>query len=520
MQKQFFLLVLGLFLQSGFAQQILEVDADVIGINYPHRLTFYKENSDGSYDKTILHPFEKEIVHFTQLGKHDDLIRVTTLKKESPKKLIRALNKGIFLIQEKNAHYLSLEKNRFIKTGSYQQVDGKPEWQYNFSYYFNYSLVCINQKITLVYFNSNRNNRYYGFFLPKKENSIFSFKTNGDFPLEKKHEFQEVKRKEFPVKTLDTISAPLNLKFKTTEDHQLVGYYSHKVVLDKNFDTLYTKNGFIIGRKNQKTLLYNQKLENITPKKLRVIEFMKNRSRYDYSYPQILVNNQIRWLSQDGKLLENYEEASNCYGGGGWTSKADFIRITQKDGEIWLQDALLSKDNTYEKAWFLNKNQELDIQRNYRINLYNNYLIVRKNKKYGLVKYTFNEEKTALETQLILPVQYDFIYPELFNAEEQGLIIENNNSYGLLLLKTEDLSLTKPLATDELTLPIIYDDIKYLGKCQPFLLKKDQQYGYSGIQESPRYKNLEKFNFHFARFTLPNGKKGWLDLEGNEYLDE
>lgn len=85
MLKQFFLLILGFFLQSGFAQQIVEVDADVIGINYQRELTFYKENPDGSYDKTILHPFEKEIVHFTQLGKHDELIRVGTLKKESPK---------------------------------------------------------------------------------------------------------------------------------------------------------------------------------------------------------------------------------------------------------------------------------------------------------------------------------------------------------------------------------------------------------------------------------------------------
>lgn len=34
-----------------------------------------------------------------------------------------------------------------------------------------------------------------------------------------------------------------------------------------------------------------------------------------------------------------------------------------------------------------------------------------------------------------------------------------------------------------------------------------------------KYKKLGNFNENFARFELPNGQKGWLDLEGNEYLN-
>lgn len=36
---------------------------------------------------------------------------------------------------------------------------------------------------------------------------------------------------------------------------------------------------------------------------------------------------------------------------------------------------------------------------------------------------------------------------------------------------------------------------------------------------SPKYKELGNFNFNLARFKLPNGKYGYVDQRGNEYLD-
>ena len=516
------LLLLGIFLvlQNSFSQQKISVEADFIGVDYPQALTFYKKNLDGSYDKTVLNTSEKKVIHFTELGKHDQFISIEKLEKQSLNKLNRKLKRGFYLNQKKIAHFLRLEKNGFIRILSYKQADDHENWKFQSRYFFNYYLVKVNQKHTLVYLISNNHRNFYGFLLNQKEKVIFSFSTNGDFPLKKKHDYQLVKPKNFPVKILDTFPAPFNLKFHITEKYQLADYFSQKISLDKKLDTLFTRNAFIIGKKNQEVLFYNQKLENITPKRIRNFHFLKPTGGYDFSYPQVLVNNKIFWLSQDGELIENYEAAPRCYESSGWTSEANFIMITQKNGKIWLKDVLLSENNIYEKAWFLNESKELDIQRNYRIDLYENYLIVRKNKKYGLLKYKFNEEKTTLETQLILSVNYDFIYPELFNAKEQGLIIENNGKYGLLLLKTDHPNLKKPLPEQELNLPIIYDEISYLDSCHPFLLKKNGLVGYSGIHEKPKYKKLEKFYYNYARFTLPNGKKGWLNRTGEEFLDE
>jgi hypothetical protein len=52
-----------------------------------------------------------------------------------------------------------------------------------------------------------------------------------------------------------------------------------------------------------------------------------------------------------------------------------------------------------------------------------------------------------------------------------------------------------------------------------FKLQKNNLYFYFPFQKDFKYKTLGDFQGNFARFELPNGQKGWLDLEGKEYLD-
>ena len=55
----------------------------------------------------------------------------------------------------------------------------------------------------------------------------------------------------------------------------------------------------------------------------------------------------------------------------------------------------------------------------------------------------------------------------------------------------------------------------------PYLFEKNGLKNYFGISRKLKYSRLgplEKYSF--ARFTLPNGKQGWLSLDGKEYLDE
>lgn len=66
-----------------------------------------------------------------------------------------------------------------------------------------------------------------------------------------------------------------------------------------------------------------------------------------------------------------------------------------------------------------------------------------------------------------------------------------------------------------------YQDLQSVEYIYPFYkMKKNNLYKLFGLQKEYRYKKLKKFQGNFSRFELPNGKKGWLDLEGHEYFDE
>jgi hypothetical protein len=61
------------------------------------------------------------------------------------------------------------------------------------------------------------------------------------------------------------------------------------------------------------------------------------------------------------------------------------------------------------------------------------------------------------------------------------------------------------------------DEVQVFNDCIRF--KENNLCGYYGIHMKGRYKKLDEFQGYFARFELPNGKKGWLDRNGKEYVN-
>lgn len=68
------------------------------------------------------------------------------------------------------------------------------------------------------------------------------------------------------------------------------------------------------------------------------------------------------------------------------------------------------------------------------------------------------------------------------------------------------------------TLPKNLDSICKINQ-DVYLIEKNNLFTYYPLIKEIKYKSLEKFKENFARFELPNGKKGWLSLDGKEYFD-
>lgn len=62
------------------------------------------------------------------------------------------------------------------------------------------------------------------------------------------------------------------------------------------------------------------------------------------------------------------------------------------------------------------------------------------------------------------------------------------------------------------------DKILPSGYYQPVKFIQGDLFGYYPQNKEARYKKIEKFNHHFAPFVDKDGRKGWLDLNGNEYF--
>ncbi len=99
--------------------------------------------------------------------------------------------------------------------------------------------------------------------------------------------------------------------------------------------------------------------------------------------------------------------------------------------------------------------------------------------------------------------------------EYKLLIVKDKGKYGLLEYENMD----EKAVLNEILSPK-YDSIIFKNYYHPILLKKDNLYGFHKLNEKLRYKSISAFDKSFARFTLPSGKKGWIDINGREYMDK
>lgn len=363
---------------------------------------------------------------------------------------------------------------KFFSDGAYTC-----EWVKQDTYYFNFFILRINRDKELIVLLERDRSSYTDVagVIGKTKTGYIGI-LNGDFYTQDNEKAKRIEKKQ-SLNGEYSFDDPVVKIYRITENDQLRGYVFNQRFLEKDYDTLYTNNGFIIGLKDGQYDIYNYKLTNIGPPNTRSVHFVQG------NVCQILVGNKIKWLKKSGHLSDEMKKRTYVVCGTVTDTKQEISRVNgqfkftkqidQFDGNEPTVKTFMLKNQNYDDFWFLNGTKTVRFDGNSGIN-----------------------------------ATYD-----IPGDEYKLFIVKDKAKFGLVAYQV----INENMVLNELLKPK-YDSIIFKGYYHPVLLKKDKLYGYYPLNEKVRYKSISTFDKTFARFTLPSGKKGWLDINGREYLDE
>lgn len=256
--------------------------------------------------------------------------------------------------------------------------------------------------------------------------------------------------------------------------------------LSSNYDSIRFDNCYYFGYNNKKIDVFTKDKGKNVLKKARAIYYIPST----YRTYQVLINNKIFWLDTSQKILTkdpiNYRGMVVCGTVNDYKSRilkqrdSIFYWLATKeptgdDKTEYKQINITSLSNKNQLAFLNNRNYlEFDGNSFYLDKLDNlTFIETTSNKKINIIRIDIFEK---VPTKTLLLGQVDKLYL---------------NTFG-----------------------------NFVGKFYPFQFQKDGLYGYYPFNKTARYNFLNQLDNNFARFILPNGKSGWLDKNGIEYLDE
>ncbi|MFD0975161.1 hypothetical protein [Salinimicrobium gaetbulicola] len=502
-KKEFYLIVFCVFILNNFAfsQKVFDIKADLISIT-PYTIDFYKKSSDKNYrelDFEIqeLYDFEYNfnLASFTTrdslyiFKSNSSITNIENLPNLDLESFKKQLNKKYFLkkngqeitqLEYFNNSYFVLNNYEYREVYNYDKDKRENQWILNYSTFYNYIFLRINKQkpIVLLYENHFRGDLdHIGHIIPFNE--TYKIAIDGQEFI---NTDSNIIDKEWLIKTKNNyLYEDADQILYRIEENKLKDLVFNIDLLSKKFDTLYLEKGYVIGKTKGNYQIYNSKLENITPKKkVTAVHIFNNE------FLQTIVSDKVIWLNKSGEISYKKPNIINIVCGTVAYSKREirnennsFVLIDNTNnlfvgGDNNTTSYNLFPNTEYDDVLFLNGTKTLSFDGNTGTGSYFklpnnslNYLIVKKDGKFGLLEIVFLDNGIKLNT--ILPVKYDSIISS--------------------------------------------------GYYLPIKFESNGLFGYYPINTNAKYKKVEKFNFYFSKFVLPNNKKGWLSLDGKEYID-
>ncbi len=393
-------------------------------------------------------------------------------------------------------NFEKIDKYKFVSVSEYDEETKFRLYKFNKDLYYlngNYSpyiILDFGEGKKAIQFTE----KLREFLIPiKKEVKVFMNHSDG-FKKFKKH-----KRKK--TKAIDVYSEYFSdvhmfydtdtLKDKSIYIKNVYG----KNALNNSFDSIYFNRHFIVGYKKGNISIYNYKFDKLPLSNVRAVTLEKY-----FPFAQIIQKNKLRKINLLGKDYKRNDGPS-------------FIDLSFQFPDVTI-GLLIKKehDNFYLKSDNVLELVRTEIPEDLYMNYYARKIKLYHTEQYDSIRYGHDDffQNITLYTESGYYKKFPFL---LYCKKKDGKFDFNILEYLLLENPTDEI-----LEINN-SLPKNIDNVTVIDQ-DTYLIEKNNMFTYYPIQKEFRYKKLEDFNGNFARFTLPNGQKGWLDINGNEYLDE
>lgn len=381
-------------------------------------------------------------------------------------------------IYEKNRNKYFWE-NRYSLDEHYNTHDVK---------FYNYSFIKSGKKHFMRLFEGNKDdkiNEDYNIYLVPKKGCLFGYDYDNDW--------ENFTLMDFKPQADDLYD--IAKRFMDNEEHYRVrknekgesiicNVWGDKI-FPQAFDSILIKTDMIIAEKDGEYHFINSKLE-LLPVKARSVSDV-------YLGYRVLVGNEVKTLTLDGVLTDiiPYPVLHTDYAGS-YNPKCRYS-FTKNDAiSLFLTKIYKDGRKTQELIWHSKADEKV-------------------------------EDLYTVRGINVIDTDYFYDFPPLY-----VLVKNKNGKYGISVFEKHN-----PFQLIE-KLPAAYDSITgILSHVYPFLSEEEHSFllyknglmGYYPFMKEAKYKEIEidvkkVFCDKFIRFTLPDGRKGWFNIENKkEYLD-
>ena len=505
-------------------QTIVDVNADYFWLDVWQNINLVKKDNNSiivievdydADDRTILldttiyedisfSEFKEEYVEEKEI-----FLPVSKLYKNKTNKIISQLSYYQFNNVFEDgfiSHKINVTKDNNLLVRDYSSDDSLDEFDT-----IPFAILRINKKYHILAIDNN--SRDVHFIMQTSKNNFTRIETDQD-------KLQIIKKEPSDSIINELINFNNNEPFWRIEKNvqQVIkenGKYGMKNLLGEQilpciYDTIISpyENELFLALKNGKGSLYNRYFKQIANNIRCVIPLKRPFLSYI-----ILQNNQLRYISDSFEICDTLKRV-NYFVCGTVTyynfeieKTEDEFKIHKIIGgptEIIPQVFPYFLTEKYDNLLFLNGQNKFSFTEHDNIKFQKpNFLVFEKDKQLGII-----DVKMPL-----LDCRKDSLdkYWAEYEVDERENYRNNRNREIIF----EYQSISPKIIISDLDSVVFSSKYNYPAK-----IYKNGLCTYFPISKEPKYAETQNFNGYFARFRLPNGKKGWLSHDGVEYPDE